>query len=93
MRAQSTADIQTTVALSHLGQMAVLAHERLVKAVGPARAMELIQGAVAVLGKRRFDHPQDLFDIAGYLIESGGLVQVVGHSLKVHALLRGAVDF
>ena len=76
----------------HPGRMAVLAYERLAKAVGASRATQVTREALASLGDRDFDRPQDLLDLAGCFIKTGGLIQIVGHSLKVQALLRGAVD-
>jgi hypothetical protein len=76
----------------HPGSMVAIAHERLVKAIGGPRATQVMRDALAAIGDRRFDGPQDLLDLAMYMVKLGGLVQMVGHSLKVQALLRGAIE-
>jgi len=80
------------VPVSYRGQLAPLVHERLVKALGMKRAAEVMGAALALLGGRTLDTPQDMLDVAESLIRSGGLVQAVGRSIKVMALLRGAVE-
>lgn len=74
------------------GQLAPLVHERLVKALGQKRAAEVMRDTITRLGGRAIDTPQDMLDAADVLIKNGGLVQAVGRSLKVQALLRGAVE-
>lgn len=75
-----------------MAPMIRLVHERLTKALGAARATQITKDAIAALGERRFDDPQDLLDLAEHIIKMGGLVQMVGRALKVQALLRGAVE-
>lgn len=74
------------------GALALTVHERLVKALGAKRAAEVFREALTQLGDRPIETPQDMLDFAAVLIRSGGLVQAVGRSLKVQALLRGAVE-
>ncbi len=74
------------------GAMVSVVHERLVKALGATRAGEVLDDALARFGDRQVETAQDLFDLAALLIGSGGLVQAVGRSLKVMALLRGAAE-
>ncbi len=91
MRIASQADLGR-YAPPHRGPMVAIAHERLAKALGAPRAAQITTEAVTAIGDRAFDRPQDLLDLAGFLIKRGGLVQMVGHALKVQALLRGAVE-
>lgn len=75
------------------GAMAPLVEERLTKALGRKRASEVIAEAVRVFGSRSIGTPQDLFDLATMMEKNGGLVEAVARSLKVQALLRGAVEY
>ena len=81
-----------TVPITYRGEMAPLVHERLVKALGGKRAAEVMRDALTTLGDHPLDTPADLLVIAEVMIRSGGLVQAVGRTLKVQALLRGAVE-
>ncbi len=74
------------------GALALPIHERLVKALGPRRASEVFREALTFFGDRPVETPQDMYDFATILIRAGGLVQAVGRTLKVQALLRGAVE-
>jgi hypothetical protein len=74
------------------GELAPLAHDRLVKALGDRRAGEVFTSAYASFGDRPLDTPQDLLEFGEILIRLGGLIQAVGRALKVQALLRGAVE-
>jgi len=72
--------------------MMPLVQERMAKALGAARAGEVLAQAFNRFGERRVETPQDMLDFADVLMGSGGLVQAVGRSLKVLALLRGALE-
>jgi hypothetical protein len=74
------------------GALAPVVYERLAKALGDRRAGEVYCEAYERFGERLVDTPQDMLEFAELLIRSGGLVQAVGRSLKVQALLRGAVE-
>jgi hypothetical protein len=76
----------------HPGQLMPLVHERLTKALGRVRASEVLHQALGAFGDRPLDTPQDLMKLADLLIQNSGLVQVVGRSLKVQAILRGATE-
>ena len=78
--------------ISYHGQLAPQVHQRLAKALGPKRAAEAMAHGFARLGGRPIDTPQDMLDFAEALVKSVGLVQAVGRSLKVQALLRGAIE-
>lgn len=81
-----------TVPVGYRGEMAPLIHERLVKALGSRRAAEVMREAIGQIGGRTLSTPQDVMAFADVLVHSTGLVQAVGRSLKVMALLRGAVE-
>jgi hypothetical protein len=70
--------------------MAPMVYERLSKALGPKRASEVMREALAQLDDKPIDVPDDVLAVAERLIEGTGLVQIVGRSLKVQALLHGA---
>jgi hypothetical protein len=72
--------------------MSVLVRGRLSKALGPGRAQEIMLETTERMGGRDLESPQDLLTFAELLIKAGGLVQAVGRSLKVQALLHGAVE-
>ena len=74
------------------GAMAHVVHDRLVKALGDRRAGEVFRDACGRFGDRLIETPQDMLDFAEVLVRLGGLIQAVGRSLKVQALLRGAVE-
>jgi hypothetical protein len=78
--------------VSYRGALAPVVHERLVKALGTKRGGEVMSDALALLGGRPIETAQDMLDLAEALIKAGGLVQAVGRSIKVMALLRGAVE-
>ncbi len=74
------------------GSMAPLVYERLSKALGPRRAAEVMRDCLNQLGGSPMETAQDLLVFAGQLIKMPGLVQAVGRSLKVQALLLGATE-
>ncbi|MFT3768759.1 MAG: hypothetical protein QM820_25210 [Minicystis sp.] len=80
------------VPVYHRGPMAPMVHERLVKALGVKRAGEVMQEALDRFEGRSVNTSQDMYDFAEILMKSGGLVQAVGRTIKVQALLRGAVE-
>jgi hypothetical protein len=74
------------------GALSSMIHERLVKAMGDRRAGEVFRETFDRFGDNDIETPQDLLDFSELLIRSGGLIQAVGRSLKVQALLRGAME-
>jgi len=81
-----------TVPVAYRGALAPLIHERLVKALGAKRAAEVMRDCIAELGGRTLDTPQDMMEVADVMVRSTGLLQAVGRSIKVMALLRGASE-
>jgi hypothetical protein len=74
------------------GTIAPLVLERLTKALGPARAAEVMNERLSSWRPRPLDTAQDLLEFSNHLMRCGGLIQAVGRSLKVQALLRGATE-
>lgn len=66
--------------------------ERLTKALGAPRAAEVMNERLSEWRPRALDTAQDLLEFSNHLIRCGGLIQAVGRSLKVQALLRGATE-
>ena len=70
--------------------MTETAIERLNRAVGEDAGQRYAQEALANLGLRELQTPDDLLRFASYLVDKGGLLEAVGRALKVSAILRGA---
>jgi len=67
-----------------------LALSRLTRALGPSAGPSCAQEVLAQLGLAQLKTPADLLRFANQLLGRGGLTELVGLSLKVTALLRGA---
>jgi hypothetical protein len=65
---------------------------RLEAAMGARQARPLAESVLAQLGLHSLVTSQDLCDFANGLMQQRGAAEFVGRSLKVTALLRGAVD-
>jgi hypothetical protein len=63
---------------------------KLCKMFGPAKGQTIIDEGLAQLGKSGFDTPDDMKQFAEVLIGRGGLAKMIGHTLVMEALLRGA---
>jgi hypothetical protein len=66
--------------------------ERLTKALGATRASEVMNERLSLWRPRPLETAQDLLEFSNHLMRCGGLIQAVGRSLKVQALLRGATE-
>jgi hypothetical protein len=75
-----------------LGKMLLFAQERMARALGPRRTEEILRNALSHLGDRPIDTPQDLLELAKFMLTAEGLVKSVGESLKAQAILRGASE-
>jgi hypothetical protein len=62
---------------------------KLNKMLGAARAEVLYHELLGPLDGQ-VKTPDQLMQVANALIEKGGLTKMIGHSLKMEALLRGA---
>lgn len=69
-------------------------HERTLahinKAMGSDQGGAAFGKALTKAAKQRIETPQDLLQVAKVLMEFGGITAIVGQTLKVQALLRGA---
>ncbi|MBS2030591.1 MAG: hypothetical protein JST54_21995 [Deltaproteobacteria bacterium] len=70
--------------------LADIAITKLSKMLGEPKGAETFRGALAGLGLARIETPDHLKQLANHLIGLGGLSKMIGHSLMVEALLRGA---
>jgi hypothetical protein len=78
------------VLIAHGGLMP-LVYERVTNALGPKRAGEVLREALRQTSDRPVDTPDDMLAFAEAMLAQGGLIEAIGRSLKVQALLRGAV--
>lgn len=88
-RAPVSGQVQT---VRYPGALVPFVLERLTKALGAARAAEVMNERLVSWRPRELESPQDLLDFSNHLMRNGGLIQAVGRSLKVQALLRGATE-
>lgn len=65
---------------------------RLCKALGREQGMAYASAALSRMGVQELNSAQDLLVFANYLLPKGGAVEAVARSLKILAILRGAVD-
>ena len=63
---------------------------RLIRALGDAEAARLWSVAVRSVPGGALRSPQDLQTFADVLMRQGGMAQIVGRTLSMHALLCGA---
>jgi hypothetical protein len=70
--------------------MTELVSTKLCKMLGEARGHETVRALLGVLGKPEIQTPDDMKFVATELIGRGGLVKMIGHSIMVEAMLRGA---
>ena len=63
---------------------------QLAKSLGETEAEALVKDVLAGAGIRRVRTVQDLLTLGEALIGLGGVPAIVGRSLKVHAVLKGA---
>lgn len=76
--------------LGAISDLHALAVSRLTRALGPSAGPTCTQEVLAQLGLTHLKTPMDLLRFANQLLLRGGLIELVGMSLKVTALLRGA---
>jgi hypothetical protein len=70
--------------------MTELVITRLTRAMGRTAGMRCVEELLAQLGLTEIRTPSELLDFANSLCQRGGINEVVGSSLRVTALLRGA---
>jgi hypothetical protein len=70
--------------------MTPIVSAKLCKMLGDTRGNAMVRDLLAKLGKQDIRSPEDLKQVASALIDQGGLTRMIGHSIMVEALLRGA---
>jgi len=63
---------------------------RLVHVLGTVRGQSIYEDTLAAIGRTSLLSPDDEIRFADALIANGGLLESIGRSLRVRALLRGA---
>lgn len=58
--------------------------------LGPTKAEALVAEVLAEIGIQQLDTADDQFRFGEALVKRGGLLEAVGRSIKVRALLHGA---
>jgi hypothetical protein len=74
------------------GSLGDFVSAKLIRVMGRERAEGLIQEIMTADGIPALDSPQALLWFANGLMKRGGFAEVVGRSLKVYAILRGAIE-
>jgi hypothetical protein len=65
---------------------------KLVRMFGPEKASALVRETLRKIGIVEIATPDDRLRFGGALIERGGLYEVIGRSIRVQAILQGAVE-
>lgn len=73
-------------------QLEELVLSKMVRVLGPDKAAILLEEMMASVGLHRINTVQELLTVSNALIKAGGFPSVVGRSLKVFAILRGATE-
>ena len=73
-------------------QLEELVLSKMVRVLGQEKAAILLEETMAGVGLRQLNTVQELLAVSNVLIKGGGFPSVVGRSLKVYAILRGATE-
>ena len=65
------------------------AFKKLVTVLGPVRAEEVVSEILGRLGLPRLATPDDRFRFGCELIARGGVLEAIGRSIKIQAILHG----
>jgi hypothetical protein len=65
---------------------------KLVRVLGKEKAAQLLDSVLGSAGLQAIDSVQELLMFSNELIKHAGFAAVVARSLKVYAILRGAVE-
>lgn len=76
----------------NLNALTSSAFTRLCKALGKEQGMRHAQSTLNRMGIHELSTPQDLLVFANYLTAQGGAIEAVARSLKISAILRGAIE-
>lgn len=72
--------------------MTFVGYEKVSRILGDEKARELVEQVQAETGLTSFDGPDDLYTFGHALVRRGGLLEAIGRSVKIQALLRGAQE-
>jgi hypothetical protein len=70
--------------------MTQLVSDKLRKVLGETKGDDLVRQLLVKLGRDQLRSPDDLKQMATELMDQGGVTQMIGRSLFVEAVLRGA---
>jgi hypothetical protein len=65
---------------------------KMVRVLGQEKAAALLEETMTSVGLTRLYTVQELLFVSNALVKAGGFPSVVGRSLKVYAILRGASE-
>jgi hypothetical protein len=65
---------------------------KMVRVLGHEKAAALLEETMASIGLAQLNNIQEMLSVANALIKAGGFPSVIGRSLKVYAILRGASE-
>lgn len=65
-------------------------HNKLTKALGKEKGEQVIQECLKEVNLSKISSSQEMYQFAMSLIKRGGTIGVIGHSLKIQAILDGA---
>jgi hypothetical protein len=67
------------------------ANKKLVTAIGKERAQQVMAECMTEANLSNINTPQELLNLALCMISRDGVTKVIGHSLKIQAVLDGAI--
>jgi hypothetical protein len=65
---------------------------KMVRVLGQEKALTLLEETMTAVGLSQLHTVQELLGVSNVMIKGGGFPSVVGRSLKVYAILRGATE-
>jgi hypothetical protein len=65
--------------------------EKLIRLFGEAEGTALAREVLGALGLRAIESPHDIYRFGDALTGRGGIYAILGHSIKTHAILNGAL--
>ena len=65
---------------------------KMVRVLGQEKASTMLEETMTTVGLSRINAVQELLAVSNVMIKGGGFPSVVGRSLKVYAILRGATE-
>ena len=84
--------LSRTLAQEVLDTIMRQANNKLTSALGPEKSKQVVEECLQEAGLTTITTPQELLNFAKCLANRGGVAKVIGHSLKIQALLDGAAQ-